>query len=169
MQRDESVPHICPHLGCRPLKTETETDSLSMFTQSQISSEEIRIFPSLHEPFSLSFSLNKELPLTDDTEPIQSCSSHFFFFCWPTLTVTFPPQCEFKLKNIKKKKVNIVVSTDSVKVILRKKKKVSSTEKCIFSIADGNFSLFKTKPECDRVFLLFHRGKVGRGMRVPSW
>ncbi|KAM9789701.1 carboxyl-terminal PDZ ligand of neuronal nitric oxide synthase protein-like [Neosynchiropus ocellatus] len=30
---------------------------------------------------------------------------------------------EFKLKNIKKKKVNIVVSTDSVKVILRKKKK----------------------------------------------
>ncbi|XP_035526005.1 carboxyl-terminal PDZ ligand of neuronal nitric oxide synthase protein-like [Morone saxatilis] len=30
---------------------------------------------------------------------------------------------EFKLKNIKKKKVNIVVSTDSIKVILRKKKK----------------------------------------------
>uniref|UniRef100_A0A3P8RYT0 Carboxyl-terminal PDZ ligand of neuronal nitric oxide synthase protein n=1 Tax=Amphiprion percula TaxID=161767 RepID=A0A3P8RYT0_AMPPE len=30
---------------------------------------------------------------------------------------------EFKLKNIKKKKVNIVVSTDFVKVILRKKKK----------------------------------------------
>uniref|UniRef100_A0A3Q4MCR9 Nitric oxide synthase 1 (neuronal) adaptor protein b n=1 Tax=Neolamprologus brichardi TaxID=32507 RepID=A0A3Q4MCR9_NEOBR len=32
---------------------------------------------------------------------------------------------EFKLKNIKKKKVNIVVSTDFVKVILRKKRKVS--------------------------------------------
>uniref|UniRef100_A0A3B5LVF4 PID domain-containing protein n=1 Tax=Xiphophorus couchianus TaxID=32473 RepID=A0A3B5LVF4_9TELE len=31
---------------------------------------------------------------------------------------------EFKLKNIKKKKVNILVSTDCVKVILRKKKKV---------------------------------------------
>uniref|UniRef100_A0A3Q1J7R6 Carboxyl-terminal PDZ ligand of neuronal nitric oxide synthase protein n=2 Tax=Anabas testudineus TaxID=64144 RepID=A0A3Q1J7R6_ANATE len=30
---------------------------------------------------------------------------------------------EFKLKNIKKKKVNIVISTDCVKVILRKKKK----------------------------------------------
>ncbi|XP_070775601.1 carboxyl-terminal PDZ ligand of neuronal nitric oxide synthase protein-like [Enoplosus armatus] len=30
---------------------------------------------------------------------------------------------EFKLKNIKKKKVNIVVSTDCIKVILRKKKK----------------------------------------------
>ncbi|KAF7664697.1 hypothetical protein LDENG_00169050 [Lucifuga dentata] len=30
---------------------------------------------------------------------------------------------EFKLKNVKKKKVNIVVSTDSIKVIMRKKKK----------------------------------------------
>uniref|UniRef100_A0A672HH81 Carboxyl-terminal PDZ ligand of neuronal nitric oxide synthase protein n=1 Tax=Salarias fasciatus TaxID=181472 RepID=A0A672HH81_SALFA len=35
---------------------------------------------------------------------------------------------EFKLKNIKKKKVNIVVSTDCVKVILRKKKKVGLQE-----------------------------------------
>ncbi|XP_077472307.1 carboxyl-terminal PDZ ligand of neuronal nitric oxide synthase protein-like isoform X2 [Stigmatopora argus] len=34
-----------------------------------------------------------------------------------------PCQYEFKLKNIKKKKVNIVVSTDFVKVILRKKKR----------------------------------------------
>uniref|UniRef100_A0A673AHL8 Nitric oxide synthase 1 (neuronal) adaptor protein b n=1 Tax=Sphaeramia orbicularis TaxID=375764 RepID=A0A673AHL8_9TELE len=39
---------------------------------------------------------------------------------------------EFKLKNIKKKKVNIVVSTDCVKVILRKKKKVSRV-KCHLS------------------------------------
>ena len=37
----------------------------------------------------------------------------------------FFPQYEFKVKNIKKKKVNIVVSVDGVKVILRKKKKVS--------------------------------------------
>lgn len=34
-------------------------------------------------------------------------------------------QYEFKLKNIKKKKVKIVISTDSIKVILRKKRKVS--------------------------------------------
>lgn len=34
-------------------------------------------------------------------------------------------QYEFKVKNIKKKKVNIVVSVDGVKVSLRKKKKVS--------------------------------------------
>lgn len=33
-------------------------------------------------------------------------------------------QYEFKAKNIKKKKVSIVVSVDGVKVILRKKQKV---------------------------------------------
>lgn len=37
----------------------------------------------------------------------------------------FPLQYEFKVKNIKKKKVNLVVSVDGVKVSLRKKKKVS--------------------------------------------
>eukprot|EP00064_Thunnus_orientalis_P003521 superscaffoldBa00000288_g3530 len=37
--------------------------------------------------------------------------------------VCFEAKYEFKLKKIKKKKVNIVVSTDFVKVILRKKKK----------------------------------------------
>lgn len=37
----------------------------------------------------------------------------------------FSLQYEFKVKNIKKKKVNIVVSVDGVKVTLRKKKKVS--------------------------------------------
>lgn len=42
----------------------------------------------------------------------------------PSLRV-FSPQYEFKVKNIKKKKVNIVVSVDGVKVNLRKKKKVS--------------------------------------------
>lgn len=42
----------------------------------------------------------------------------------PALLV-FSLQYEFKVKNIKKKKVNIVVSVDGVKVNLRKKKKVS--------------------------------------------
>lgn len=37
------------------------------------------------------------------------------------------PQYEFKAKNIKKKKVNLIVSVDGVKVILKKKKKVGST------------------------------------------
>lgn len=36
-------------------------------------------------------------------------------------------QYEFKAKNIKKKKVNLIVSVDGVKVILKKKKKVGST------------------------------------------
>lgn len=35
-------------------------------------------------------------------------------------------QYEFKIKNIKKKKVSLIVSVDGVKVVLRKKKKVSS-------------------------------------------
>ncbi len=33
-------------------------------------------------------------------------------------------QYEFKIKNIKKKKVSLIVSVDGVKVVLRKKKKV---------------------------------------------
>lgn len=37
-------------------------------------------------------------------------------------------QYEFKAKNIKKKKVSIMVSVDGVKVILKKKKKVSDSE-----------------------------------------
>lgn len=42
--------------------------------------------------------------------------------------MSLPPQYEFKLKNIKKKKVNIVVSTDSIRVILRKKRKVRASQ-----------------------------------------
>lgn len=41
------------------------------------------------------------------------------------MLLVFSLQYEFKVKNIKKKKVNIVVSVDGVKVNLRKKKKVS--------------------------------------------
>lgn len=37
-------------------------------------------------------------------------------------------QYEFKAKNIKKKKVNLIVSVDGVKVILKKKKKVGSPD-----------------------------------------
>ncbi len=44
-------------------------------------------------------------------------------------------QYEFKVKNIKKKKVNIVVSVDGVKVTLRKKKKVSDLL-CVNFVAD---------------------------------
>lgn len=42
-----------------------------------------------------------------------------------TLSFFFSSQYEFKVKNIKKKKVNLMVSVDGVKVVLRKKKKVS--------------------------------------------
>lgn len=47
--------------------------------------------------------------------------------------VALPSQYEFKLKNIKKKKVNIVVSTDSIRVILRKKRKVRPSQTFILS------------------------------------
>lgn len=40
------------------------------------------------------------------------------------MTLLLCTQYEFKLKNIKKKKVKIMISTDSIKVILRKKRKV---------------------------------------------
>lgn len=47
--------------------------------------------------------------------------------------VALPSQYEFKLKNIKKKKVNIVVSTDSIRVILRKKRKVRPSQTFVLS------------------------------------
>ncbi|XP_068605211.1 carboxyl-terminal PDZ ligand of neuronal nitric oxide synthase protein-like [Brachionichthys hirsutus] len=51
---------------------------------------------------------------------------------------------EFKLKNIKKKKVNIVVSTDAIKVILRKKKRKgwSWDENAILVTQDPIFRIF---------------------------
>ncbi len=85
------------------------------------------------------------------------------------LNVIFLLQYEFKLKNIKKTKVNIVVSTDCVKVILRKKKKVSPV-KCDFFAITSFVSSKKTPLSLSaRVFSCCNRGKVGRGMRVPSW
>lgn len=59
-----------------------------------------------------------------------SCSHHrliYFFFLstgHPVNQVFSSFQYEFKVKNIRKKKVNIIVSVDGVKVVLRKKKKV---------------------------------------------
>lgn len=50
-------------------------------------------------------------------------SSDCTFFLFSSLL-----QYEFKAKNIKKKKVSIMVSVDGVKVILKKKKKVSGSE-----------------------------------------
>lgn len=46
----------------------------------------------------------------------------------------FSLQYEFKVKNIKKKKVHIVVSVDGVKVALRKKKKVSDLYYLIWTL-----------------------------------
>lgn len=77
--------------------------------------------------------------------------------------ISFPSQYEFKLKNIKKKKVNIVVSTDCIKVILRKKRKVSPV-KC-----GGEIYFYKEGRKTSRVSLWRDREKAGRGMRIPPW
>lgn len=41
----------------------------------------------------------------------------------------FSLQYEFKAKGIKKKKVNLVISVDGIRVVLRKKRKVRSNER----------------------------------------
>lgn len=63
----------------------------------------------------------------------------FFFVCFfGNMTSFFPffPQYEFKVKNIKKMKVSLVVAVDGVKVVLHKKKKVLKTLSELFSMAD---------------------------------
>lgn len=58
----------------------------------------------------------------------------------------FCVQYEFKVKNIKKKKVSIMVSVDGVKVVLRKKKKVRPdriTETTRADLYTGGFYLFQ--------------------------
>uniref|UniRef100_A0A3P8RXA5 Carboxyl-terminal PDZ ligand of neuronal nitric oxide synthase protein n=1 Tax=Amphiprion percula TaxID=161767 RepID=A0A3P8RXA5_AMPPE len=61
---------------------------------------------------------------------------------------------EFKLKNIKKKKVNIVVSTDFVKVILRKKKKVSVGHRKGWSWDEN--TILVTQDPIYRIFYVSH-------------
>uniref|UniRef100_A0A3Q0SI52 Carboxyl-terminal PDZ ligand of neuronal nitric oxide synthase protein n=1 Tax=Amphilophus citrinellus TaxID=61819 RepID=A0A3Q0SI52_AMPCI len=61
---------------------------------------------------------------------------------------------EFKLKNIKKKKVNIVVSTDCVKVILRKKKKVSLVQLKGWSWDEN--TILVTQDPIYRIFYVSH-------------
>ena len=60
----------------------------------------------------------------------------------------FLSQYEFKLKNIKKKKVNIVISTDSIKVILRKKKKVSPLNGAFILKLQHLFTFVTVNPRC---------------------
>lgn len=115
MERDESVQHISASLWEVRLwkpKPGSEPDSFSMFTQTMSLKKNV-----LENTFLSAWSYL--LPC------VRLVS--FWFKCtfWTDLNLILPSQYEFKLKNIKKKKVNIVVSTDSIKVILCKKMKVS--------------------------------------------
>lgn len=61
------------------------------------------------------------------------------------------PQYEFKAKNIKKKKVSIVVSVDGVKVVLRKKQKVISLKQYICKTeARNSYWTFMITPRLQR-------------------
>lgn len=69
-------------------------------------------------------------------------------------------QYEFKAKNIKKKKVSIVVSVDGVKVALRKKQKVSQSQKTLLVEV---ITLYL----CVMMLIsVLHREKNGHGMRT---
>ena len=61
-----------------------------------------------------------------NTENGFKCNIHLVL---PWVVRVCNPQYEFKAKNIKKKKVSIIVSVDGVKVVLRKKQKVRPDQK----------------------------------------
>ncbi|TMS09345.1 Carboxyl-terminal PDZ ligand of neuronal nitric oxide synthase protein [Larimichthys crocea] len=65
---------------------------------------------------------------------------------------------EFKLKNIKKKKVNIVVSTDCIKVILRKKKRKGWSW-------DDNITLVTQDP----IFRIFYVSHDAQDLKIFSY
>lgn len=102
--------------------------------------------------------------------PWSSWGKLLLFFLLQTAFVAtvllFSAQYEFKLKNIKKKKVKIVISTDSIKVILRKKRKVSAVrhERVRFELTISIHFLMAVL-----LVVCCVRGKPGHGMRTPSW
>uniref|UniRef100_A0A7N8X522 Carboxyl-terminal PDZ ligand of neuronal nitric oxide synthase protein n=1 Tax=Mastacembelus armatus TaxID=205130 RepID=A0A7N8X522_9TELE len=73
---------------------------------------------------------------------------------------------EFKLKNIKKKKVNIVVSTDYVKVILRKKKKRkgwSWDESAVLVTQDPIYRIFYVSHDAQDLKIFSYIARDGQG------
>lgn len=81
-------------------------------------------------------------------------------------------QYEFKAKNIKKKKVSIMVSVDGVKVILKKKKKVSDSGPDTGKRGMGHRFLLEHYPWpllCPAVMLLTHSWSIVRQRPVTQW
>ncbi|XP_061654436.1 carboxyl-terminal PDZ ligand of neuronal nitric oxide synthase protein-like isoform X2 [Phyllopteryx taeniolatus] len=79
--------------------------------------------------------------------------------------VCFQAKYEFKLKNIKKKKVDIVVSTDFVKVILRKKKQKGRTrdENTIMVTQDPIFRIFYVSHDAQDLKIFSYIARDGDG------
>lgn len=124
MQRDESVPHkTAPRRevglwGLKQLPENTNWQFLDVYPGSHFSREDDKNIPVF--VFLLFHVVFAKKPISDTFHTLFSLS-----YKEKTLLL----QYEFKLKNIKKKKVNIIVSTDFVKVILRKKKVSFSRKK----------------------------------------
>lgn len=134
---------VCLPLGSRPLKAYTAPGNRNwqfLDVYSTIPSKKVdkNIFLqawSLLSSSNLSFILCKELRLSGAVWFLMRQSNVIICLVWINfsgqpwtliwISLLTSSQYEFKLKNIKKKKVNIVVSTDAIKVILRKKRKVS--------------------------------------------
>ncbi|XP_033885075.2 carboxyl-terminal PDZ ligand of neuronal nitric oxide synthase protein-like isoform X2 [Acipenser ruthenus] len=71
---------------------------------------------------------------------------------------------EFKSKNIKKKKVNIVVSVDGVKVVLRKKKKVSLTKKKEWTWDESKMMVMQ-----DPIYRIFYVSHDSQDLKIFSY
>ncbi|KAM8929991.1 carboxyl-terminal PDZ ligand of neuronal nitric oxide synthase protein-like isoform 2-T2 [Pelodytes ibericus] len=74
---------------------------------------------------------------------------------------------EFKAKNIKKKKVNIMVSVDGVKVILKKKKKVRTSS--LFSKKEWAWDQSKMLVMQDPIYRIFYVSHDSQDLKIFSY
>ncbi|XP_073427700.1 carboxyl-terminal PDZ ligand of neuronal nitric oxide synthase protein-like isoform X1 [Dendrobates tinctorius] len=72
---------------------------------------------------------------------------------------------EFKAKNIKKKKVNLLVSVDGVKVVLKKKKKVTG----IFSKKEWDWDQSKMMVMQDPIYRIFYVSHDSQDLKIFSY
>ncbi|XP_075689430.1 carboxyl-terminal PDZ ligand of neuronal nitric oxide synthase protein-like isoform X2 [Rhinoderma darwinii] len=72
---------------------------------------------------------------------------------------------EFKAKNIKKKKVNLLVSVDGVKVVLKKKKKVTN----VFSKKEWDWDQSKMLIMQDPIYRIFYVSHDSQDLKIFSY
>ncbi|XP_073427702.1 carboxyl-terminal PDZ ligand of neuronal nitric oxide synthase protein-like isoform X3 [Dendrobates tinctorius] len=79
--------------------------------------------------------------------------------------ICFEAKYEFKAKNIKKKKVNLLVSVDGVKVVLKKKKKVTG----IFSKKEWDWDQSKMMVMQDPIYRIFYVSHDSQDLKIFSY